>query len=213
MLGALPSSRPGAGLCPLNCGLRACGSRRRRGACATHTQIRLPRPRAPGARENASSAGGGNRAPYVHRCRVPERRQTECYSVSRVEQAPRVPRGCRAAAFRTVRECLFAFVCLKQRKKTLSSSWTTAIKKVKKGEKISLAKTDDAEYARETDLSRGEAREHAEAMTPAASIIRVSSAKRRSCRAACSPVGCIPCMKKKQQRQQMHKEKYTQDGR
>ena len=103
MLGPPPSSRPGAGLRPLNCGLRACGSHRRRGACTRHTQIR-PRPRAPGARlgENASSAGGDNRAPYVHLCCVPERRQTECYSVSRV--APRVPRGCRAAAFRTVRE-------------------------------------------------------------------------------------------------------------
>ena len=42
---------------------------------------------------------------------------------------------------------------------------------------------------------RGEAHE-AEAMTPGASIIRVSSAQRRSCRAACSTVGCIPCMKK-----------------
>ena len=42
---------------------------------------------------------------------------------------------------------------------------------------------------------RGEAHE-AEAMTPGACIIRVSSAQRRSCRAACSPVGCIPCMKK-----------------
>ena len=37
---------------------------------------------------------------------VPERRQTECYSVSRV--APRVPRGCRAAAFGTVREFSFS---------------------------------------------------------------------------------------------------------
>ena len=72
MLGALPSSRPGAGLRPLNCGLRACGSHRRRGACTRHTQIRPPRPRAPGARENASSAGGDNRAPYVHRSFVPE---------------------------------------------------------------------------------------------------------------------------------------------